>query len=167
MAAIDVLSSVSDRLVGGMMFHSDHADLCRMYGIEWLAKLHDDGFLHDSKSLSRVHRKCILLTGLAVLNGRQERTHVLDRFKGKSAWDVVPTMEDVRDAMCDWTDWESSAMDTYRTAYRRLTDMGEVALAEEAKRLALDTEEELAEAKAIAHEMAVSGWDMPHVLCMR
>ena len=43
MGAADVLGTVCDRLVGGLMFHSEHADLFAYLGIEWLAEAHEDG----------------------------------------------------------------------------------------------------------------------------
>lgn len=166
MAATDVLASMSDKLVGGMMFHSDHADLSRMMGIEWLAELHEDGFAHDCEAFRKVRREGIRHTGMLVPGGRQERTHVLDKWASSKAWDAQPDAESLRSAMLDWCDWEASAADTYRNAYRRLMDMGEMSLAKLVRKLAEDTELELAEARELMQEMSASGWDMPHVLSM-
>ena len=168
MAATDVLGTVCDRLVGGMMFHSDHADLCRLMGFENLAKLHDDGFLHDSKAHSRVRRMALRHTGLVVPNGRQDRTHTLDRWHGVKRMDVSceQRRDAIRDAMCDWCEWEESAAATYNAAYRRMLDCGHMALARLMEELATDTEDELAHARQMSVEMAASGWDMPYILGM-
>lgn len=168
MAAQDVAGAVCDRLVGGMMFHSDHADLCRLLGVEWLAKLHEDGYLHDSKAHAKVRRQTIRHVGLLASAGRQERTRTLDQWRGRRMSDVQPDARSIalRDAMRDWCDWEESAADTYRTAYSRLLSCGCMSLAEESKELAVETEEELSRARAIWAEMDACGFDMPHVMEM-
>lgn len=168
MAVQDVLGAVCDRLVGGMMFHSDHADLCRFLGVEWLARLHDDGFLHDSKAHCKVKMMAVRLTDMMVSSGRQERTHALDQWRGMRTTDVTcdKRNQGIADAMDDWCEWEESAASTYRTAYSRLVSMGQMVLADEMRRLAKDTERELAEAKSLRLEMRACGYDIAHVMEM-
>lgn len=169
MAARDVLGSVCDRLVGGMMFHSDNADLCRLMGVEWLAELHDDGFLHDAKAHAKVRRLAILHTRGTVASGRQDRTHTLDQWRKVRACDITheQRMVALRDAMDDWCEWEESAAETFRAAYSRMLDCGHAAIAKRLLKLAEDTEDELAEARLIRAEMDACAWDMPHVMEMR
>ena len=168
MAAVDVLGTVADRLVGGMMFHSDHADLCSWLGVRWLSELHEDGYLHDSKCLRRVHRDGITFLGLLVPDGRQQRSHALDAHMGRTRWcvqhdDIVPA---IRLAMEDWCDWEDGTAKAMNAAYRRLFDCGETAVACRVKAIARDTEEELAEARGILAEMEAVCWDLPHIMQM-
>ena len=169
MAAIDVLGVVCDRLVGGMMFHSDHADLCRFMGFENLAKLHEEGYLHDSKAHARVRRMALVHTETIAPGGRQDRTHTLDRWQGVKRKDVTCEQRKTAlcDAMCDWLEWEQSAASVYQTAYRRMLDCGNMTLASLMEELAIDTEKELAHARQMHAEMAASGWDMPYILEMK
>lgn len=167
MSAADVLGAVSDRLVGGVMFHSEHADLCRWLGLVKLAKLHEDGFSHDSACLRKVHRLCIDHLGMTVPEGRQERSHLLDAYHGKRSWDAQPDARAVQDAMADWIEWESGTIDVLSSACRRLWDGGEVALSDYVRRICDDTADELAHARRIAHEMRSCGWDMPHIFEMK
>lgn len=168
MSAPDVLGTVCDRLVGGMMFHSDHADLCRLMGVGWLAELHEDGYLHDSKAHAKVRREAIRHTCLIAPSGRQERTHTLDQWQGRKAHEVTREQRQsaLEDAMADWCDWEESAAATYRTAYRRMLECGCMELAELMRKLATDTECELAHARELRVEMMACDWDMSHVLEM-
>ena len=78
MGAVDVVGTVTDRLVGGMMFHSEHADLCRWLGVMWLAKAHEDGYAHDARCLRKLRRMCVDRMGTFPPEGRQERGHALD-----------------------------------------------------------------------------------------
>ena len=168
MAAQDVMGAVCDKLVGGMMFHSDHADLCRLLGVEWLARAHEDGYLHDSKAHAKMRRKYIRHVGMMASAGRQERTRTLDQWRGRRMADVQCDTRPIalRDAMRDWCEWETGAADTYRTAYQRLLSCGHMALAEEARELAVETEDELSRARAMWVEMDACGFDMPHVMEM-
>ena len=169
MAAVDILGSVSDRLVGGMMFHSDHADLCAWLGIGWLTALHEDGYEHDAACLRKVHRMSVRFCGLMPQDGRQQRTHSLDAYRSTPRWDVKC---DVRcqalcDAMHDWIDWEAGTVQVFAGAYRRLYDCGETALAEKVKAITKDTELELAHARDLLCEMETVEWDMSHVYEMK
>lgn len=168
MAAVDALGTVADRLVGGMMFHSDHADLCAYLGIGWLAGLHEDGYEHDSGCLRRVRRMSVRHLGLPVPEGRQERGHSLDAFRGTRRWDVkadaiCPT---VSDAMHAWVDWESGTVTVLTVAASRLMECGELLLHDRVKAIAKDTSRELAHARDLLREMEAVGWDMSHVLQM-
>ena len=168
MAAVDVLGTVADRLVGGMMFHSDHADLCAWLDIRWLAKLHEDGYLHDSKCLRKVHRDGVMFLGAMVPDGRQQRTHSLDAYRSTARWSVNADVRKcaVADAMHDWIDWEDGTAKAMNAAYRRLFDCGETAVACRVKDIARDTEEELAHARSLLVEMEAVCWDMSHVMQM-
>ena len=161
MAAVDVLGTVADRLVEGMMFHSDHADLCRLMGFKRLTKLHERGFRDDSSALRMVHGLCIERTGMLVPQGRQERTRTLDRWQGVRRRGI-PTEDRAKaleSVMSDWLDWEDGTADTYRMAARRLWEMGETALSLRVNDLAEETEAELAGATDLYCRLSASGWD--------
>ena len=150
------------------MFHSDHADLCLWLGIRWLSDEHEDGYLHDSGCLRRVHRIGIRDCGLMVPDGRQQRTHALDAYRQTKRWDV---QRDVRmaalcDAMRDWCEWEDGTATMMNAAYRRLFDCGQTDAALVVRKVARDTERELAHARDLLCEMEACGWDMAHVMEM-
>lgn len=168
MSAVDVMGSVSDRLVGGLMFHSEHADLCRWLGIDWLADLHEEGFLHDSSCLRRMRRLALRHTGCMVPEGRQERGHALDAFRGTQRWCVKMDVRETAlcDAMHDWCDWEDGTVTVLTSAVNRLESCGELLLADKVRAVAKDTSRELAEARDLMVEMKAVDWDMTHVLEM-
>lgn len=168
MPARDVVGAACDVLVGGMMFHSDHADLCRLLGIEWLARLHDDGYAHDAVAYRKLRRKAIAQTCEIPTYGRHGRTTTLDRWRGMTA-DEVDTdgrVTALRQAMDEWCSWERTASEEYGECHSRLLSHGYVDLADEMRHLAIDTEREHAEACALRREMRACGWDMAHVYDM-
>lgn len=169
MSAVDVMGSVSDRLVGGLMFHSEHADLCRWLGIEWLANVHEDGFLHDSSCLRRMRRLALRHTGCMAPEGRQDRSHALDAFRGTQRWCVKGDVREAAlcDAMHDWCDWEEGTVTVLTSAVNRLESCGELLLADKVRAVAKDTSRELAEARDMLVEMESVNWEMPHILEMR
>lgn len=166
MAAPDTLGTVSDRCVGGMMFHSAQADLCRWLGVRWLASMHEDGYHHDSKALRKVRRACIAHCGVMVPEGRQERGHALDAYRSCKRWDVRPDVraQALKDSVSDWVEWESSTVAILTSAYRRLEDQGEPRLAKVVRGMAEDTQSELAGARDVLCELEGVCWDMSHVM---
>lgn len=165
MAAHDVIGAVCDRLVGGVMFHSEHADLCHYAGVDGLAKLHEDGFVHDSRCLRKMRRLCIRHLGVPAPEGRQDRTHALDAHRSTKRWDLSPDVAaaTVKDAMHAWVDWESGTVTVLTSACARLMDAGELLLADKVKSMAKETSRELAHARDLMCEMESVGWDMSHV----
>lgn len=160
-----MIGAACDVLVGGMMFHSDHGDLCRLLGIEWLAQSHDDGFAHDAKAYKLLRRKAIRHTGELPSYGRQERTTTLDKWRSATADGIEhdDLVHALRQAMDEWCSWEGHAMEEYADACQRLTSLGHMDLADELKSLAKDTEREHAEARALRREMRSCSWDMAHI----
>lgn len=169
MAAHDVMGTVCDRLVGGLMFHSEHADLCRYMGIEWLSKQHEDGFWHDTRCMRKVKRLCIDHLGVPVPEGRQDRSHALDAHRGTKRWDIKPdvTCAMLCDAMRAWVDWETGTVTVFSSAVSRLESSGELLLADYVRKMAKDTSRELAHARDLLCEMESVSWDMSHVMQMR
>lgn len=166
MSAVDVIGVVSDRLVGGMMFHQDHADMLLFAGARRLAKRHREEYLHDSRCLSRVRKACIAHCGMVAPSGRQERTHTLDALRGKVAWEQGHdecermAMESIR----DWIEWEDGTVAVLTDARARLVSCDELRLARMVEDLVCDASDELADARAIWNEMQATGWDMSHLM---
>lgn len=169
MAAHDVMGAVCDRLVGGLMFHSEHADLCRYAGVVWLAELHEEGFWHDTKCMREVKRACVRNLGVPVPEGRQDRSHALDAYRGTKRWDLKPdvTKSIVCDAMHAWVDWEAGTVTVLANATARLESSGELLLADMVRKVAKDTRRELAEARDLMCEMESTCWDMSHIQQMK
>lgn len=160
MAAVDVLATVADRLVGGMMFHSDHADMCIFMGYKHLIKMHEDGFKDDSANLREIRSLCVRRTGLIPRNGRQERTKTLDRLSMKRM-DVSDDdrMATLKECMSDWIEWEDGTAEVFRNAAKRLHEMGEMALSMRIAKLADETEDELSRARDLWCRLSATGWD--------
>jgi len=169
MAATDVMGAVCDRLVGGVMFHSDHADLCAEMGVKWLAELHEDGCAHDMRCLRKMRRLAISHLGSPVPEGRQDRSHALDAYRGVRRWDVAADvrLSALKGAMHDWVDWESGTVTVLTSAYGRLADAGELLLADKVKRIVKDTQDELSGARDLLCEMDAVDWDMSHIFEMK
>lgn len=168
MTGQDALGTVSDRLVGGVMFHLEHADLCEWLGVRWLADLHREGYEHDSRCLRKVRTLCVRHLGTFVREGRQERSHLLDSYRQQRGWE---TKSDVRraalcDAMHDWVDWEEGTVTVLTSACKRLSDCGCLLLSDKVRKMAKDTSKELAHARELLSEMESVCWDMDYVLQM-
>lgn len=168
MTAADTMGTVCDRLVGGTMFHLEHADLCEWIGVPWLYDLHKEGYEHDSTCLRKMRRACVRHLGTFAPEGRQDRSHLLDAYRQARKWDVKPDvrMSVLNDAMHDWVDWEDGTVTILTSACKRLSDAGCLLLSDKVRAIVKDTSDELAEARELLVQMEAVGWDMTYVLEM-
>lgn len=167
MSHAEVMGTVSDRLIGGMMFHSDHADMMRLIGMDGLHRLHEDGFGDDSKSLRRVRVACVEHLCMLPPTARQERTKTLEGMVGRDRSNIGQSEVQrlVRTSMQAWVEWESGTVECLRDAAEKL--IGCASLWNLVRKLQRDTERELSKARDIAREMETCGYDMCHVLEMQ
>ena len=169
MAAIDVLGEVADRLVRGMMFHSDHADLMCFMGMKGLKRYHECGYHDDAKTFRKVHRLGVKHCGMLVPNGDQDSDEPLRRYLGHSQRELEP--KDKRDALMTsmqaWCEYEEETVKVYSRAARDLWGMGEATLWSKVFGLQRHAEQELATARKLHAEMEACGYDMCHVLDMQ
>jgi hypothetical protein len=158
----EYLGRVSDTLVGGMMFHSDHADLMRLLGLMRFARLHEDGYMSDSKAYRKVRAMCIDHGRMLCPSGDQSRGKSLDQLRGKrsdqiSAQDRRQLLKGSFEA---WAKWEADAASTYAEAAKGLEEC-EVAR-HRVLRMQRSAEREMVEAKRALEEMSACGWDLIH-----
>lgn len=147
MGCVEALGRVADRLVGGMMFHSDHADALRLAGLRNVAKLHEDGYRDDSRSLRRVHRACIDHLGVTLPQGRQERTEASRETNVRRL--LVSSME-------EWLEWESCTSRLFAECSHEMTS---AALWDLVHGLQSCVDEELAGARAADATMRACDWE--------
>lgn len=168
MTAADIMGTVCDRLVGGVMFHLEHADLCEWAGVPWLYELHRDGYEHDSKCLRKMRHLCVHHLGTFATEGRQERSHLLDAYKQTKKWELKADIRKtvIHDAMRDWVDWEDGTVTVLTSACKRLSDAGFLLLSDKVRDVIKDTSNELAEARELLSQMDAVCWDMSHILEM-
>lgn len=169
MAASEVLGEVADRLVEGMMLHSDHADLMCFLGLRGLKRLHECGYHDDAKRLRKVHRLGIKYTQQMVPQGRQSASDALEpymRYK-QSEVDADTRRTALMDAMAGWVEYEADTAKLFSRAARDLWGMGEGILWVKVFALQKEAEHELATARKLHDEMAACGYDMCHVMEMQ
>lgn len=162
MGACEEMGRIADTLVGGMMFHSEHADLMRLVGIRWLASLHEDGYEHDAKAYRKARRLCIDHMERMCPTGDQRRPEPVGKAaqtprQGLSAQDMRQL---VKTSLEGWAAWESSAAKAYADASVSL--VGNDTLYRWAKRLQRAAEAELAEVRSAISELSSCNWDIVH-----
>jgi len=163
MTHAEALGAVSDRLVGGMMFHSEHADLMRMLGITWLAKLHERGFKDDSKAYRKARTLCIRHCGTVAPSGNPPQPDALSQLNGHVKGDIraLDVQRMVKASMQEWRKWESGTAKAMASAADELTDSA--VLWDEVRSMQSDVEDELAMLEEIMCEMDQCSYDVGHV----
>ena len=164
---IEAVGKVCDRLIGGMMFHSDHADVMALIGMSGLHRLHEDGFMDDSKSLRKVREACVRYLGMLPPSGAQSKTKTLDGMVGRDRFNIGQSEVQrlVRSSMQEWVEWESGTVKCFRNAADEVGDCA--SLWHLLTKLQKATEKELSKAKETMREMESCGYDMCHVLEMQ
>lgn len=158
----EAIGSAVDRLVGGVMFHSEHADLCWYMGLDALAKENESGYSHDSKALRRLHRLCVRHLGTFAPEGAQKRSGYLDPYVGETRWKVSQnvrkrTLEKVLNEMVEW---EEGTCAVLRESYSCLLGCGEMTLSNEVGRILADTEDELSGYRDELTRFQSVNWDL-------
>lgn len=156
------LGSVADRLVGGMMFHSEHADLCWHMGFERLARENEDGYSHDSKCLRKVRRLGIRHLGILLPEGEQRRSGLLGQFSGERCWDVGTNRrrQALERVLTDMVAWEEGTCEVLRDAHECVLTCGDMSIANAVGRMLADTEAELSEYRNELARSRSSNWDL-------
>lgn len=169
MPAIDVYGEVSDKLVEGMMLHSDHADLFDFLGLKGFKRLHEYGYLHDTGNYRMIHRYAINHLGMIPPQGRQERPTSLDAYMGRDRMDVAEgeRRESVEGSITAWVMWERETKAAYQRAWETLTRIGEVAAARPIEKLIKDVDRELKKAERLHIRIKATGYDMGHIMEMQ
>lgn len=169
MAANDILGEVADRLVGGMMLHSDHADLMCFLGLKGLKRYHEKGYHDDAMKLRKTHRMSIKYTGMLLPQSSQERSDDLDAFMNYSRHDLDTEAKRnaLEGAMKSWAEWEQGTVIAYSRAARDLWGINEAVLWKKVFKWQREAEKELAMVHKLMCEMETCDWDMCHILDMQ
>ena len=166
MDATEALATVSDRLVGGVMHHSDHADLCWHMGLEEVARMNEAGYRHDSKCLRRVRKAAIRNLGSPLPESRQDRSHLLDAHRREPWWELGPQarQDALRTALGNMAEWEEGTCAVLRRAHESLLARGQATLSDLVWEILADTEGELAGIREACALCETCGWDVPTCL---
>lgn len=160
---LDAMASVCDRLTGGLMFHSDHADLMRFLGLEGFAEMHEYGFAHDSRALRRMRSDCIERLGRIPPQGDQRRGAALSKLMAYSRSDLSASdrYKLTVDSLRAWAEWERGTAQVLNDAKSLLDG----ALWKRVDKLARGAEDEAVEAETLS--MEAMACDMAHVYDMQ
>lgn len=169
MATREIMAEVADRLVGGMMLHSDHADLMCFLGFKGLKRYHEKGYHDDAMAFRKVHRKAIEWTGILVPNGDQRSPEDLTPFMNydRMTLDDEAKRNALEGAMQSWHDWEQETVKVYSRAARDLMGMGEAEMWKKVFKLQRKAERELNSVRKLICEMKSCNWDMCHIIDMQ
>ena len=166
MSAVDVYGQIADRLVGGMMFHDDHATLMEFLGYQGLKRVHESGYLSDSADLRRVQRYCVSHLGQIAPRGGQKRVPVLDPLMGMRRGDIDDDtrLNKLRSSMDAWVDWETETKKVYERAWESLMRTNDTSAMRLVEHLIANVDDELSMAVELRLGLQASGWDMPYAM---
>jgi hypothetical protein len=169
MAAREVMAEVAGRLVGGMMLHSDHADLMAFLGLRGFKRYHERGYHDDAMAFRKIHRATIKYTNMMVPQVDQEGSDELSPYMNydRMTLDSEAKRNALEGAMASWEEWEQGTVQTYSRAARDLQALGEAKLWKKVYELQCKAEKELAMLRKLTCDMKTCGWDMCHILDMQ
>lgn len=160
---LDAMAAVCDRLTGGVMFHSDHADLMSFLGLGRFAEMHEEGFLHDSRALRDMRSECIERLGRIPPQGDQRRGVTLSKLMAYSRPDLSASdrYKLATESLTAWAEWERGTAEALNEAKSLLDGV----LWRRVDKLARGAEDEAVEAETLS--MEAMACDMAHVYDMQ
>ena len=131
MEAIDVMQTVSTRLVEGMMLHNDLADVFDFIGMRGYKRMQEYYGIWDMVSMRKVHRYAINCMGHILPEETPKYDSLSNRLTGYSRTDLSPQDRTayLRRAMSKWIEWEQATLHDMESAASTLRTMGEVCAA--------------------------------------
>lgn len=148
----EVFHNVAERVINGMMLHSELADYYCFLCVPKFADMHEDRYCDESKMYRQICRFCLTTHNRLITAPQFTYESVIpptwykyDRFE----IDTSTIRNGAKRGFETWVEWEKETKKVYEKMYSELLSMNEIDSAEEVKRLVCDVSEELKTAEKI------------------
>lgn len=149
----EVFAKIKERLLAGVMFHSDMANYFGFLNLHGFEKMHEYHFFEEAAELREVERYFIEHFNALIPFGQPERAAVIPEYwhnHTRSEVSADAKRRSVRDGIAKWIEWETESKALYAKYYAGLCDIGEIAAAKKVGDLICGVDEELKHAQSLA-----------------
>lgn len=163
MAAADVFAQISTRQIVALMLHDQLADYFGFLGLAGYRALHEHRYREESAGMRATHRYYLSRYQRLIPAGRPEDPAVLPSGwsgRERSEVDASTRRKAVREGFHRWVEWERGTCQLLAQSVGQLSELGEVAAADEVRRMLRDTDQELADAREMLLELEAVDYDL-------
>ena len=167
MTVEQIYKTISQRVLSGIMFHSDMIDYYRFLSLDGYAKCHEYRMIDESKAYRKLREKYLHIYDKLIKDDDIPRDSVIpDGWYSHVRQDVnVATIKEaVGDALLVWVEHETDTKKVYEEMATNLRDMGELDSALFVEELVCDVSKELARAKKYHLNKKHIEFDLPTIV---
>lgn len=167
MAAIEILSRIAERMLKGIMIHSQFADYYGFLGLEGYQKCHTYRYFDESKSYRDLSDFCLkhcnkILTEPSFDNPRIIPEDWKQYYRQQVNSEV--RLSAIKVGIDKWIEWELETKKLYEQCYNSLISENEISIAFEIEKLIKEVSIELINAEQEKIELEIINYDMPSIL---
>lgn len=167
MTAAEIFEQISTRQIVALMLHDQLADYFDFLGLPGYRALHEYRCRDESEGMRATHRYYLSRFQRLIPTGRPEDPAVLPSSwsgRERSEVDASTRRKAVREGFRHWVEWERGTCQLLAQSARDLSDIGEVAAADEVRRMLHETDQELADAQEMLLELEAVDYDLTVIL---
>ena len=163
----EIYENLTQRMLTGVMFHSDMIDYYRFLGLDGYAKFHEHRMIEESVAYRETKRKYLQSKNKLVHKVWTADLNVIpDGWYQHTRQDVdTATIKNgIKDGLEKWIVHETETLRIYSDLSRELRELGEVELAICVEKSVKEVSEELAKARKYHLNKEHIGYDLPTIV---
>lgn len=168
MTVDEIYSKLAQHMTEGIMLHEQLANYYDFLGLRGYKRCHEYHFLKEIcsyRSLCRyyINHHNTLIPYLPVKSPKIIPEN-WQKFTRQDV-DAATKKNAVKNGFTVWESWERETKKLYEQMYKELTELDEIAFAEEIRKFVLDSDKELKNAEREALRLKAMDFDMPTIIC--
>ena len=167
MTVAQAYTTLSQRMLSGIMLHSDLVDYYKFLSLDGYAKCHEYRMIAESHEFRKLKKHYLKTHDRLIQDTELPREQVIpDAWYSHVRQDVDPTTlkEAVKDGITLWIEHETETKRLYEDTAKHLRDLGDVEGAIYVERLVSDVSKELARAKKYHLIREHVEYDLPTII---
>lgn len=163
----EIFTTIGQKMVEGLMFHSQLCDFFCFLGLKGYSKCQKYHYFEESCNYKKLGNYYLTHYGKIILEEGFNNPKVIPENWVKYTRADVNTAtrkNSVQSGFEKWVNWETDVKKTYEMLYDELIGLGEVAAGAEVKKYIEDVDEELANATQKWLELRATDWDISLII---
>ena len=163
----EVFSLIAERMVEGLMVHSQMSDYFSFLGLEGYAECHKYHYFEENSNYRKISHYYLTHHNQIIKDRPFTNPNIIpaDWYNyTRQNVDSAVRKAGVKAGFEKWVKWEKDSKSVYETYFQELLKLNEVAAAMELKKYIMDVDNELAGAEAELLTLFAIDYDMTHIV---
>lgn len=165
----DVFATISNRMLGGIMFHDQMYQYFLFLRLYSFAKDHKKHYNEESKAYQKINKYFITHRNMLIGNKPVNPSgYIPNEWYSKDRSETTPS--DIRKAVIfaisSWIGWERETKELYTHCYNKLMELGFAAESDEVMKLVKNVDDELADAESLQLYLSAMDYDVIEIMEM-